>query len=248
MSLSNALSNALSGLGAAARGTEVVASNLANAATPGFARRELQLTSRPVIAGGGGVQVEGVARVLRNSVVAQGRLAEAEAARAGTLAAFHKTLSDAVGVPGEAGALATALSDFDSALVAAGARPESETGLARVVSAARTLAGTCNALGARVQEARGNADRAIAADVDRLNTGLARVADLNRQIAVQMASGGDANALWTSASGSWTVCPRSFRSRNCPARMARSRCSRPPAARFWTARRRRASSSRPSRS
>ena len=118
MSLSNALSNALSGLTAASRGTEVVASNLANATTPGFARRELQLTSRPVIAGGGGVQVEGVTRVLRNSVVAQGRLAEAETVRAGTLAAFHRTLSDAVGVPGEAGALSTALSDFDSALLA----------------------------------------------------------------------------------------------------------------------------------
>lgn len=195
MSLSNALSNALSGLGAAARGTEVVASNLANAMTPSFARRELQLTSRPMIAGGGGVQVDGVTRVLRNSVVAQGRLAEAETARAGTLAAFHKTLSDAVGVPGEAGALSTALSDFDSALVAAAAQPESETGLGRVISAARALAGTYNALGAQVQEARGAADRAIAADVDLLNTGLARVADLNRQIAVQMASGDDANAL-----------------------------------------------------
>lgn len=195
MSLSNALSNALSGLAAASRGTEVVASNLANAMTPGFARRELQLISRPVVAGGGGVQVEDVTRVLRNSVVAQGRLAGAETARAGTLAAFHKTLSDAVGVPGEAGALATALSDLDGALVAAAARPESETGLGRVISAARTLAGTYNALGVQVQEARSAADRAIAADVDRLNTGLARVADLNRQIAIQMSGGDDANAL-----------------------------------------------------
>ena len=195
MSLSNALSNALSGLAAASRGTEVVASNLANATTPGFARRELQLTSRPVIAGGGGVQVEGVTRVLRNSVVAQGRLAEAETARAGTLAAFHRTLSDAVGVPGEAGALSTALSDFDSALLAAAARPENEMGLAGILSAGRTLAGAYNALGTQVQEARGAADRAIAADVELLNTGLGRVANLNRQIAVHLASGDDANVL-----------------------------------------------------
>lgn len=195
MSLSNALSNALSGLSAASRGTEVVASNLANATTPGFARRELQLTSRPVVAGGGGVQVDSVTRVVRNSVVAQGRLAAAETARAETLASFHASVSDAVGVPGEAGSLTTVLADFDSALVAAAARPESETGLARVVSAARTLAEAFNALGAQVQDARGAADRAIAADVDSLNAGLSRVADLNRQIAVQLAGGEDVNAL-----------------------------------------------------
>ena len=55
MSLSNALSNAVSGIVAASRGTEVVASNLANAMTPGFARREVQLSARPWIGGGGGV-------------------------------------------------------------------------------------------------------------------------------------------------------------------------------------------------
>ena len=35
MSIANALNNAISGLTAAARGTEVVSSNLANALTPG---------------------------------------------------------------------------------------------------------------------------------------------------------------------------------------------------------------------
>lgn len=195
MSLSNALSSALSGIAAASRGTEVVASNLANAMTPGFARRELQLASRPTIASGGGVQVDGVSRVLRNSVVAQGRLAAAETARAETLASFHASVSDAVGVPGAPGALATVLSDFDSALVAAAARPENEAGLARVLSAARALAGTYNALGVQIQEARGIADRAIAADVDSLNSGLERIVELNRQITIQLAGGDDANAL-----------------------------------------------------
>ena len=72
MSLSNALSNAVSGIVAASRGTEVVASNLANAMTPGFARREVQLSVRPWIGGGGGVHIEGVERVVRNfRVVAQ---------------------------------------------------------------------------------------------------------------------------------------------------------------------------------
>ena len=72
MSLSNALSVALSGLTAASRGTEVVATNLANAMTPGFARRELQLSPQ-AHASGGGVQIDGVARVIRSAVLALAR-------------------------------------------------------------------------------------------------------------------------------------------------------------------------------
>ncbi|HHW35251.1 MAG TPA: flagellar hook-associated protein FlgK [Paracoccus solventivorans] len=195
MSLSNAISNAVSGIVAASRGTEVVASNLANALTPGYARRELQQSARSYLAGGGGVQVDGVARAVRNSVLAQGRLASADAARAGTLADFHKSMADALGVPGQAGALTTLLSEFEAALVSASARPENESGLARALSAASALAGAYQSIGNNIQQARTTADQAIAQDVATLNSGLEQVAELNRQIAMQMTAGGDANAL-----------------------------------------------------
>lgn len=195
MSLSNALSNAVSGIVAASRGTEVVATNLANALTPGFARRELQLSSRPHVAGGGGVHVDGVTRQVRNSVLAQSRLATAETARAGTLVDFHKALSDAYGVPGQSGALSTLVAEFDAALTTAVGRPESEANLSRVATTAQALARSYNALGEQVQDARTAADRAIASDIAALNSGLARVSELNRQITVQLASGDDATAL-----------------------------------------------------
>lgn len=195
MSLSNAISNAVSGIVAASRGTEVVASNLANALTPGYARRELQQSARSYLAGGGGVQVDGVARVVRTSVLAQGRLASADAARAGTLADFHKSMADALGVPGQPGALTTLLADFEAALVSASARPENESGLARALSAASALAGAYQSIGNSIQQARTTADQAIAQDVATLNSGLEQVAELNRQIAMQMTAGGDANAL-----------------------------------------------------
>ena len=194
MSLSNALSNAVSGLVAASRGTEVVASNLANALTPGFARREMQLSPRPHISAGGGVHVDGVVRIVRSSVLAQTRTASAETSRADTLASFHGAVSASIGVPGEAGALATLLADFDSALVSAAARPESEATLSRVLTTATGLAQAFNRLGTEIQTARTSADRAIAADVEALNTGLLRLSELNRQITVQLATGEDANA------------------------------------------------------
>lgn len=195
MSLSNALSNALSGIVAVSRGTEVVASNVANALTPGFARRELQISARPYVAAGGGVHVDGVTRMVRTSVVAQSRTASAQTAGAQTLATFHKSMADAVGVPGEAGALTTLLADFDVALTAAAARPQSETTLARVVTTAQALASSYGSLGAQVQDARTEADRAIADDVATMNDGLTRIVELNRQITVQLATGDDATAL-----------------------------------------------------
>ncbi|SEI04928.1 flagellar hook-associated protein FlgK [Paracoccus alkenifer] len=195
MSLSNAISNAVSGIVATSRGTEVVASNLANALTPGYARRDLQQSSRSYLAGGGGVQVDGVARIVNTSVLAQGRLASAATSHAQTLADFHKSMSDMMGVPGQPGALTTLLSEFDAALTAASARPENEAGLGRVLSAAASLAGAYNTMGNTIQQARSVADQAIAQDVATLNSGLERIADLNRQIATQLGGGGDANAL-----------------------------------------------------
>ena len=52
---------------------------------------------------------------LASTSMDQGRLAAAETARAQVLADFHASLSDAIGVPGEAGALTTLLSGLDSA-------------------------------------------------------------------------------------------------------------------------------------
>lgn len=194
MSLSNALSNALSGIVAASRGTEVVASNLANALTPGFARREMVLLPRPYIAAGGGVHIDGVTRIVRSSVLAQTRIAAAESARSETLGAFHASVSQSLGVPGQPGALSTLLAGFDAALVSAAGRPDSEANLSRLVSTGAELTRAFNRMGSEIQQARSDADSAVASDVQALNANLTRLAELNRQITVQLASGQDANA------------------------------------------------------
>ena len=64
-----------------------------------------------------------------------------------------------------------------------------------MLATAQTLARGYGALGTQVQDARTEADCAIASDVQTLNDGLARVVELNRQITVQMAAGDDATAL-----------------------------------------------------
>ena len=48
MNMSTALNNALGGLTAASRGAAVVSGNIANALTPGYARRSLELATSQI--------------------------------------------------------------------------------------------------------------------------------------------------------------------------------------------------------
>ena len=74
MSLSGALLNAMSGLSAVKRGTEMTASNIANANTKGYGKKMAILSAR---LGSGGVDVLGVKRFQDAGLLSDRRLASA---------------------------------------------------------------------------------------------------------------------------------------------------------------------------
>ncbi|MTE00481.1 flagellar hook-associated protein FlgK [Paracoccus sp. YIM 132242] len=201
MSIARALGNAISGLTATARGTEAVAANLANASTPGYARRDLVVSAQTAGGNAGGVRVDGVTRSVNASVLSESRLAEAARADAATRLDFATSIEDAIGITGNTGSLGSALSDFQTALTSAASRPDDEIRLAQVVDKATALATRLNAISDEVQVARTAADQAIATDVATLNTALAQVADLNRKIAVLEADGSDPSSLYDQRQG-----------------------------------------------
>ncbi|MEM7521954.1 MAG: flagellar basal body protein, partial [Pseudomonadota bacterium] len=116
MTISGALSNALSGLRAAGRGAEIVSSNLANALTPGYARRELGLASA-VIGDTGGVRVTGITRIVDASILSDRRLAEAQQVNAETTSGFLDRIERLLGTPDDPSSLSARLAVFDQALV-----------------------------------------------------------------------------------------------------------------------------------
>lgn len=195
MSIARALGNAMSGLTATARGTETVAANLANASTPGYARRDMVVSAQTAGGNAGGVRVDGIARAVNASVLSESRLAEGARAEAATRLAFAKQVEDQIGIAGSAGSLGAALSDFRTALSSAASRPDDGIRLTQVADKAKALADRLNAASTQVQAARGAADQAIARDVATLNKSLAEVAHLNRRIAVLEADGSDPSAL-----------------------------------------------------
>lgn len=190
MSLTSTLNSALSGLTMTSRAAEVIASNIANATTPGYGRREVVLSSRF----GGGVVVDAVSRNQTLPLLNDRRAADAGQSGAESRAAALLAIEQALGSGGSAG-LSAAVSAFDAALLSAAGSPESAARLQTVLGAAQDLAGQINAAGAAIQGERALADARIGQQVDTLNTALAQVQALNSQIRSLQADSGEANTL-----------------------------------------------------
>lgn len=181
MSLGAALSNAASGLRVTGRAADLVSSNVANALTPGYARRDLSL-STVSYGNTGGVRVDSVVRNIDPIALGERRLAEASAGGAEVLAGALARIEEAIGEPSDAGSLSARIARFDSSLVAAASRPDLPARLSEVVDAARGVAEGFSRIGRQIQEVRTRADTEIGQMVDRLNAALGQVQTLNQQI------------------------------------------------------------------
>lgn len=186
MTISAALGNAVSGLAANARMSDVISGNLANVLTPGHAPRLLGLQARP---DGGGVAVTGITRSLDPVLLGDRRLADSARAHAETRAEFATALERAIPSAEGAGSLGARLSRLEAAIVTATARPEEDLRLAELVEAANGLASALNTASGEIETLRSRADAAIAQAVESLNSGLDRVAGLNTRIVAAGASG-----------------------------------------------------------
>lgn len=192
MALSSALGAAASGLAATGRRIETVGNNVANAATEGYARREVRLQPNATAPG---VQVVSVNRMVDTFRLADRRSAGAESAATDLVANQLQRIENAFGAPGVAGSLQSGLDTFDAALLAAASEPDSPGRLAAVVDTARDLATRFTTISDTIQQVRAETDRSIGDMVDRLNADLERVAKLDQKIAAARATGEDAAPL-----------------------------------------------------
>jgi len=194
MTISGALSNAMTGLRAAGRGAEIVSSNISNALTPGYGRRVLELSAAG-IGGAGGVRVDGVNRTVDEGIASDKRLADAELGHAQTTAAFYAKLEALMGTPDDPNSVSARVAQFESALITSASRPEAPERLSQAVTDARSLAASIAQTSDGLQDARSLADRTIGEQVDTLNTALQQVETLNAQITAAQVQSLDATSL-----------------------------------------------------
>lgn len=193
MSLSTALHSALSGITAAGRASGVVSENIANALTPGYARRSLVLDSQSDVAPG--VRVTGLVRHVDPGIIANRRSADAQSGNAAALASFQTRFSAAIGTSTDATSIAARLADFDTSLISAASRPDSTLRLDQSVLKAGDLAQALNGASDDIQAMRTEADRKIDVQVNRLNQALTEVQELNSRITGVSSGGGSTASL-----------------------------------------------------
>lgn len=195
MSITSALGAALSGLSATSRQAEILSSNVANATTPGYARRELGLSAAVLAGNGQGVAVTGVTRDVDRQLLAERRLAQAGDGDRGIRAGFLATVEETLGTADSAGSLSARLAALEQALIEAAGRPESQARLSALASSLQSLADGLGTATDDIQEARVNADRQILDQVGTLNSTLSRLEDLNESLLSFTGAGRDVSAL-----------------------------------------------------
>ena len=194
MTISSALNSAMSGLYAASRASGLVSSNIANALTPGYARRTLSVSSNS-IGNIGGVQINGINRQIDAQVIADRRLAGSEFGYRTATSDYFNRIENLIGNPGQSNSLSGRLASFENSLILASSRPDATERLESAALGARDLARSINSIADGIQSSRTNADRSIAEQVTRLNDALQAVQQLNSRITSTNARNNDTSGL-----------------------------------------------------
>ena len=183
MSLSQALSAAISGLNVSQSSLALVAANVANADTPGYVRKTVDQVATAGNGTGIGVRISTVQRQLDQYVQQQLRVENAGASYATTLSQFYDRLQGVFGSPGTANTLESGYNDFTSALQALSTSPDDAAARSSVISAAESLTQQLNQTSASINDMRGDAELGISDAVTQVNQALSQIANLNAQIA-----------------------------------------------------------------
>ena len=195
MSVTQALNAATSGLSASSRRASVVSSNIANALTEGYSRREVSTAERVVAGQGAGVEVVSVNRAENAALTASRRLAAADSNRDGVLQNAQTQLSALLGGPEDPFAFFATVQNLEDSFTALRETPESTVRQQNTVNAARQVASQLQQLSASNASLRENADAEIAAQVDKVNAALLQIEELNTEISVAANSGVSTAAL-----------------------------------------------------
>jgi len=194
MSISGALSNALSGLTASSKAASVISSNVANALTEGYGRRELEVSPRTA-GSHGGVQVSGIVRTAHPQLIKDLRNTDSDLNNSDTIATFRQRMEDLLGTPEDGHSLSAHLVTLENALITAASRPDLPERHSAVLTATQRLSDRFNTTADGIQDLREQADAEIAAAVDRLNELTRQVQDLNAAISRARFTGGDTAGL-----------------------------------------------------
>jgi flagellar hook-associated protein 1 len=182
MSLSSALSIAMSGLTASQAGLSIVSSNVANAGTPGYVSQSLNLNEYGAGDVGTGVQVAGITRALDTYIQSQLRTETSGGGYADQMSNVLQQLQTVYGTPGGQGTMETAFTNLTTAVQGLSANSGAYSSQSAVVTAAQNMAQELNSTTQGIQALRTNVQQDIATSVASANAAMTQIANLNTQL------------------------------------------------------------------
>lgn len=180
MSLTATLSNALSGLNAATKSTELISSNISNALSPHYGKRTLDVSTRQ--GDHGGVSIDAIQRQENKTVLANLRVSTSQLTHDQTYASFAAEISRLMGTATSEHSVASSLNTFRNTLIEAAGAPNDPQRLARAVGAADQFAQTIAHAAKGVVAYRTQIEKSIQTTVKSTNQTLVALKRINSEI------------------------------------------------------------------
>jgi flagellar hook-associated protein 1 len=183
MSLNHILGSAVSGLAAAQAGLRSVSNNIANVGVSGYARERVNLTTGVVSGQVAGVVVGESSRVADRFLEANVYRRAGDYGRADVTAGYLDRLQSLLGQPGAASGLPARLDAISAAAVAMTGSQSSAQTVAVFTSDVQDAIDSMQQLQTDVNGLRGDVESEVGYSVDKINSLLKRIHDLNGTVA-----------------------------------------------------------------
>ena len=191
MSLLSSLANARSGLSATAVRSQVASANIANVSTPGYVRREANLSQ----SGQSGVTISSIDRVQDHLLTQSRRDALSQSSGSEVIQTALDRAFNAFGEPGSTAGVFGTLTQFQSDLQTLRSTPESTAAQSIAVDSLKDMTRALTTASQDLQRERTTADARLAADIEQVNEFAENLFEINGFIRKVQASGGDTAPL-----------------------------------------------------
>ncbi len=193
MSLFGSLQLAKNSLLVTQLGIQVAGNNIANAATPGYIRQDINLTPAPAQKKGDlllglGVRIEGIVQKVDKFLEERLRGANSDLAKGETEENVYLELEALIGELGDTD-ISTSLTDFFASINEILNQPENQSVRNLAVLQGEALSADITRLDSQVRSLRSNLNDRVAASADTINQLTGEVARLNVQIVTQEGGG-----------------------------------------------------------
>tara|TARA_R110002110_G_scaffold192614_23_gene400886 strand:+ start:1378 stop:3174 length:1797 start_codon:yes stop_codon:yes gene_type:complete len=188
MSLTSALSTAVSGLQAAQQNLQLISSNISNANTEGYTRKTATQQNRTVAGIGQGVTVSNYSRQVDQNLLRQINGETATLQRQNTLDTYYNRLQAVFGTPQANSSVSHLMQNMADAFEQLAADPNKTLTQQGAVSATTNVLTKLDDMSNEIQDLREAADKEIEDAVTSLNNTLATIETLNTAISKAVAA------------------------------------------------------------